>query len=471
MNPVIFNRNPSVRRLYCNATYNGMADDRFFSLRHLDISMMDNSMKPWMSYDNIDAIVMAGTPEWRGGRNKELFLRAIKNDIPVYFIGIDGAYSKEDEVVDAILDKTQLLAVRNSDILSSFDEVCKNAVYLPCPSLFSSLNEKRIRSVKTIGLIYRAYENEVTVINGWDKKRYDEQISFYKSLIKKYKGKIDIRIICHYIDELRLAERDFPEENIYYSYNSDDYYDIYNKCDLVIGSRIHGIGIATSMGIPSIATKYDFRSGTYAGFVPKEEIFNDRLNGLEKVDYFIENIESLNNAIIEYKIDTKGKYVGLLKEYLDFKKVKYDYTYIHINEKNIVESLNWLCEEDSKLDRKMMRRVIYDSIESLNDFIKDKRVLIKGGGRYARELIKLISNEPIIGIIDNKITSFYDYKVYRNCDVNKLQFDYIIIASRFYRSEMIDEIKKYTSGDKILSLDRIVEDNYVRLDRDFYELL
>jgi hypothetical protein len=40
-----------------------MANEEYYSMNHLDIAMMDNSMKPWMSYENIDAIVMAGTPE------------------------------------------------------------------------------------------------------------------------------------------------------------------------------------------------------------------------------------------------------------------------------------------------------------------------------------------------------------------------------------------------------------------------
>ena len=62
--------------------------------------------------------------------------------------------------------------------------------------------------------------------------------------------------------------------------------DIYKECDLVIGSRIHGIGLATSLCIPSIPIGYDSRRGTFNGFYPYEyeECFED--NAINIVTFF-----------------------------------------------------------------------------------------------------------------------------------------------------------------------------------------
>ena len=59
----------------------------------------------------------------------------------------------------------------------------------------------------------------------------------------------------------------FPDIDINYSYDSKDYIDIYNKFDLVIGGRVHGIGMSASLGIPGIMIKHDSRSSTTDGFL------------------------------------------------------------------------------------------------------------------------------------------------------------------------------------------------------------
>lgn len=472
-NPLIFNRNPSVRRLYGNSTYSGMTTDDFFLMKHIDISMMDNSMKPWLSYENIDLIVMAGTPEWSGGRNRELFLRAIKNNIPVCFLGIDGDYNKEqNEVVSSVLEKSKIILVRNQEVLNSFVNKGIGAQFFPCPSLLSSKNEKHIEEVHTIGLIYRAKNTEITLINGWDENSYIEQNAIFNSIIKQYGKKTKIVIICHYVDELILAERDFNGVDIYYSYNSDDYFKIYEQCDLVIGSRIHGIGLATSLGIPSIPLKYDFRAGTYKGFYPDDSYFDNSLNVNDKIDYYINNISDINEKLIEYKQRIKSLYISELSNLELFDKVTYDDLFVEIPKERINDALRWFVIKDKEISYSMTKRVIDDALSSINQIIKNKKVLIKGGGNHTTKMLEYLTPElKVVGIIDNSITSFQSYHVYRNDDICNLDFDYIIISSFYYREEMFKELSKYIQKSKIISIYKVIEDNYAPLEKPFFQYL
>ena len=100
-------------------------------------------------------------------------------------------------------------------------------------------------------------------------KTYQYQIKLYRHLLKKYKGTYNFLIICTYIDELPLAQKIFKKYNIpvYYAYDAKDYEEIYRQADLVISHRVHGCGISSSLGIPSICISHDERGETARGFL------------------------------------------------------------------------------------------------------------------------------------------------------------------------------------------------------------
>ncbi len=89
----------------------------------------------------------------------------------------------------------------------------------------------------------------------------------YAELIAQYRDRCEISFVCHYAEELPLAQRDFPGFPVTYSYDSRDYYDLYGGADFVVGPRVHGIGVSASMGIPGVALVHNARGTTCAGFL------------------------------------------------------------------------------------------------------------------------------------------------------------------------------------------------------------
>ena len=470
-NPIIFNRNPDIRSACSMLQYGKKADLDNEQWHYVKSSMLDNSIKQWTDYTYIDAIIFAGTPEWLGTRNRELYINAIKYHIPVYFIGIDSAYRNLEVTISSVLKKAKFLSVRNHEIEQSFNSKGIYPYYLPCPSIFASETEKEISKVECIGLIYRGLYRDVTLRNGWSQEEYTYQNELFREVIKKYKSERKVIIICHYIDELHYAQRDFPEEDIRYSYDSADYMEIYKECDIVIGSRIHGIGIATSLGIPSIPIKYDSRGGTIDGFYPDSKLF-ENLKGLNALEECFSHIKEMNRELIKHKKETLEKYKTLLADVMDFEKVKYDYNLIQIGGDNVEEVSQELCKLDKTIYNQRLSSFIQTALKYVNDTIEGKRVVIKGGGSHTVELLKyLTSGVDIVCIVDKDRSSFGEYPVVRNDEIKNLDFDYVLISSHAFEHEMIEEMNALGLSDKVISLYRIIEDSFGKINREFYNFL
>lgn len=128
-----------------------------------------------------------------------------------------------------------------------------------------------------------------------------------------FRGKYEIELVCHYIDELPFVEKAFPGTATHYSYDAKDYIDVYRKYDFVIGPRIHGIGISASMGIPGMVIKHDFRGDAADGFLAEKlDITLDLDRAIEKIKRNIDLIESKNIMLLEHKRNTQQEYVALL---------------------------------------------------------------------------------------------------------------------------------------------------------------
>ena len=70
-----------------------------------------------------------------------------------------------------------------------------------------------------------------------------------RELLERLSKNHDISIIGHYVDDVYVWKDFLP---IIYSYDSNDYFDIYNNFDLTITTRVHGAGICASLGIPGL---------------------------------------------------------------------------------------------------------------------------------------------------------------------------------------------------------------------------
>ena len=321
-NPIIFNRNPDIRQSY---QFLNPLRKSFFSLisfkgksfleTFFRIGFWDNSFKDDMDLKNINLVVFAGSPEWFGKVLKPLYKRLTQEKIPVVFLGIGAGknfeYSSISGLYKDVIEQSRLITVRDTYTFEALSSYVK-AYFLPCPALFSVPFEKEISSVNKIGLIYATHRS---AINNRVKKSTHE---FLIQLYKKLMGKFDCELICHYIDEINDVYLYFPETKVHYSYDSKDYINIYKKFDLVVGPRVHGIGMAASLGIPGILIAHDIRGNTGQGFlsdiVQVENINIDMF--MELLLYKVKKIKQQNENLIAYKHIKKKEYLDLLNNVL-----------------------------------------------------------------------------------------------------------------------------------------------------------
>lgn len=312
-NPIIFNRNPDVRPAihwknplrskkitHCDTRLKNYLRILF----HMDF--YDNSFRDDSDWQKIDLIVFAGTPEWQSLRTKILYQKAYEWNIPCVFIGIgigDGASEKWiTETEDRILSRTKYIFVRDADA----DRLLKRygSKMIACPALVCSRKERVVRKVNRVGLIYSS--SRVSRMNNisLDTEKY------IKKLFCILREKYDTVFICHYVEELDYIDEDFPGSDYCYAYDAQRYFDIYNQCDIVIGCRVHGIGIAASLGIPGVAIMHSARSSTVEQFgattiVPGE---NSLEEDLQKIETIMDHIEEYSRNVVKNKQEVFRKY-------------------------------------------------------------------------------------------------------------------------------------------------------------------
>ena len=317
-NTIIYNRNPQIRRARKRDIIKSI--DNFFGKELLE-KFRDNSVKDKMNLDFADLVVFAGSPEWSGRRLLKLYDEILKNKIPCIFLGI-GTDSKvpieyneknftqlEREVYESL---TKMIVCRDLNTFNAFKDF-RFSMQLPCPALFSSNKEKKIVSVKKIALIYSTSNAEGGNDVSFD--TYEYLLKLYNYILKEFKDKFEIEFVAHYIDEIPEFKKDFPSYKLFYSYDSKDYLDIYNKYDLVIGCRVHGIGMSASLGIPGIMIAHDKRAETVKGFLAERIDVNQDLHSVNNIILDqIENIQDKSEEIISHKNITRVKYLNLFKK-------------------------------------------------------------------------------------------------------------------------------------------------------------
>jgi len=268
-NPIIFNRNPEIQRKRSKSCFNLSFDLGRCRVKLLKPGFYDNSFKEkFLDEPFINLAVFAGTPEWASMKLKGMYEYVHRNRIPCVYLGIGAGdlfdFSDLSVMYRRVLERAKLIIVR--------DNVCRRMlghlkpVLLPCPSLLAAPKEyeRDIGKVMSIGLVFSSSTS--AKFNRISKETYLFQMNLYRRLLEAYAGRLHIEFICHYIDELPAFYREFPSLKCNYSYDSRDYLDIYNKFDMVIGARVHGIGLAASMGIPGIHIDHDIRGDTCNGF-------------------------------------------------------------------------------------------------------------------------------------------------------------------------------------------------------------
>ena len=323
-NPIIYNRNPDIRggANFRNTTRNYRFsyswDRKSFKgkggLHELfRIGHYDNSWKDDMNIKNIDLAIFAGSPEWYGKRLESMYLAIEKGDIPSLFLGIgtgsEISFLQSDDMVSKVLMKSKLITVRDKETECLLKQY--GAKYIPCPALLSAPTNRQVTEVKKIGLIYAT--NETLKGNNVSREMHDYIVKLYKEIMSKY----NVGLVCHYIDEIDKARTEFPEADIYYSYDSKDYINIYNNFDLVLGGRVHGIGMAASLGIPGIMIKHDKRSSTTDGFLAETLSVGTGTNEVfEMIQKVVINVEDYSRRLIKHKEEVMKQYIELIRNTL-----------------------------------------------------------------------------------------------------------------------------------------------------------
>lgn len=314
-NPLIYNRNPQIQVVVKNKYH---YFNYFLSLFGVNFNKIynfhfDNSVSSRLDANIVDIVVFAGSPSWYGPRHKLLYNICTEKNIQVCYMGIGLGEHKKISTFSklelSIIQKARFIIVRDEKtklLLENYE-----AKYLPCPALFSSKTHKIVKKVETIGLIFATYET--LQFNNIKKGTWEFLRKLYFRLLTEYKLKFRFEFIAHHIDEIQFFNNEFEGYTINYSYDSKDYLDIYNKFDLVIGSRIHGIGIAASLGIPGILVANDIRSQVADGF--NAIVINNQIeieDAMLIINNLINKIGEKSLQIINNKTLAKEQYKNII---------------------------------------------------------------------------------------------------------------------------------------------------------------
>lgn len=285
-NTVLYNRNPYVVR-YGRARLETFRD-----------SMYENS---WIDGGYIpDAVVMMG-PEWYGPGCKSLYEAVLRHNLPLYMLGVGTAkLDLTDTEKEAIGSNVRLIMARDEyagDCLRGYGSTVDI-----CPAIFAA-GYNRLRIFKSkVGLIFHAglYHSSP------DEDLFDRLHIAWKAIC----AEMDVRMICHTYVDFCDAKTLFPNADIFYSSFAEDYVEAYDGVDVVAGTRIHGMGMAASLGIPGIFVPlpYDDRAPAAKGF---NSIFSepeDVLGNIKKID-----IRELSSELIERKKAAWGRYVDRVR--------------------------------------------------------------------------------------------------------------------------------------------------------------
>ena len=139
--------------------------------------------------------------------------------------------------------------------------------------------------------------------------------ALYRTILKTFGKEIEVELVCHCIDELAEARREFPDLVTHYHYDAKEYFDIYRSFDLVIGHRVHGLGLAASLAVPGILIQHDQRGDTARGFQAK--VFSLQTPGeaiLDEISALHDRLEDESRLLLEHKRKTWRDYVSLVKQ-------------------------------------------------------------------------------------------------------------------------------------------------------------
>jgi hypothetical protein len=255
----------------------------------------------------IDYVVFAGSPEWFGGPRVDPLLRFIvDNKIRCAFLGVGVHRPRQlSELLQTVLRE-------HCDLITARDPVCyelvkdyPHAFYEVCPALFAAPKARQRTSIKSVGVVIQAGNTKHHSVPG-------RVLEGCLNQFAKLERVFPTSYIAHYIDDLKMGRA--LGKDVLYSGYSEDYAALFDRFDVILSTRVHGCGIASSLGIPNALIPHDGRYLTAQKF--KSHIAgpgSDLLDWVKGID-----VERLSSELIEYRSLCEHAYRELLTGHLSF---------------------------------------------------------------------------------------------------------------------------------------------------------
>ncbi|HJO68176.1 MAG TPA: polysaccharide pyruvyl transferase family protein [Rhodospirillales bacterium] len=271
--PVVHNRNPALHALRGLAAASaGRTDPAALGMAELHraiegtVPAYDNSWHAGFDMDAVDLAVFAGTPEWAGTVTAPLADALLTAGTPTLYLGL-GAFEGVGAMGYAEIPKRDRRLLEGALLVTVRDEACAallaplSPALLPCPSLFAAPQPRPRARVRRIALSMQG-------VGERNPQRIErETFAYAEALFVALAERFECTLVCHYIDEiaeLRAAFGDgFP---ISYAYDAAEYLEIYDGFDVTVTTRVHGAGLAASLGIPGFLIGHSARAATAEGF-------------------------------------------------------------------------------------------------------------------------------------------------------------------------------------------------------------
>ncbi len=259
----------------------------------------------------VDYMVIAGSPEWRiGTRMDDLFRFILEHSIPCAFLavgaGSGGAFTIDDGkhmLLRKVLGSCcELLTVRDREAMKALSS--HEPHLMPCTALYAARTHRKRTGSGEVGLVY---QNCTQRFNSVNPAAHACLVTEYRRILEAVP---DARVICHTNTDFLAARGEFPGARTFYSALSEDYEAIFDPCDFVVGPRVHGSGLAASLGIPNILVHHSARGLTGWGFRSLAAApGDDLLEMMRGVD-----ISQESQALIEWKTEWMEKNLELLRK-------------------------------------------------------------------------------------------------------------------------------------------------------------
>ena len=209
-----------------------------------------------------DLLVAAGTPENSSGRMMPFF---DWTGVPCIGLALGGNPAGFSPPVVEKWRRCEVLTTRSRGYLEEYRKrIGHHVECLPCTSLFSADSQKSVGKAERVALGWKSAKG--VSMNSMDSEQYQQMVDLYRELMKS-RPALDYVIVCHHIDEVDEAMREFPSLEVRHSYDEHGYFGIYGDCDFVVSPKVHGCGVCASMGIPGVLLPTDRRADTADGFL------------------------------------------------------------------------------------------------------------------------------------------------------------------------------------------------------------